>query len=174
MVTATGTLELPASAGASSPQVCPHTPPCPAAYQPDRLAAAVTAPHPEQGWSLLCNGVIAFEDGGAIGPIAAVTEHQRHAANVRGRAGAGATTLIFWLGRPQAIVVIHMVRCRRSRGRRAGVCTGQAALQGRFPQAASRYAPGDAQGDAGNFSSGDYAGPGGRRTRARNLRVPYA
>jgi len=26
----------------------------------------VIAAHPEQGWSLLCNGVIVFEDSGAI------------------------------------------------------------------------------------------------------------
>jgi hypothetical protein len=34
----------------------------------DRLAARVVAAHPEQGWSLLCNGVIAFDDGGLIVP----------------------------------------------------------------------------------------------------------
>jgi hypothetical protein len=26
------------------------------------------ASHPEQGWSLLCNGVVAFDDGGALLP----------------------------------------------------------------------------------------------------------
>jgi hypothetical protein len=34
------------------------------------MAAKVIAAHPEQGWSLLCNGVIAFDDGGAIIPVA--------------------------------------------------------------------------------------------------------
>jgi hypothetical protein len=34
------------------------------------MAAKAIAAHPEQGWSLLCNGVIAFEDGGAIIPVA--------------------------------------------------------------------------------------------------------
>jgi hypothetical protein len=30
----------------------------------------VIAAHPEQGWSLLCNGIITFDDGGAIMPCA--------------------------------------------------------------------------------------------------------
>ena len=30
------------------------------------MAAVVIVAHPEQGWSLLCNGVITFEDTGAI------------------------------------------------------------------------------------------------------------
>ena len=49
---------------------CNHHPQCPPAYAHDRLAARVIAAHPEQGWSLLCNGVIAFDDGGAIIPVA--------------------------------------------------------------------------------------------------------
>jgi hypothetical protein len=28
----------------------------------------VLSGHPEQGWSLLCNGVIAFDDGGDLLP----------------------------------------------------------------------------------------------------------
>jgi hypothetical protein len=28
----------------------------------------VVAAHPEQGWSLLCNGVIVFDDGGMLVP----------------------------------------------------------------------------------------------------------
>jgi len=34
----------------------------------DREAARVLAGHPEQGWSLLCNGVIAFDDTGELLP----------------------------------------------------------------------------------------------------------
>ncbi len=45
---------------------CAHQPACPAAAETDRLAAIVIAAHPEQGWSLLCNGVIVFDDTGAI------------------------------------------------------------------------------------------------------------
>lgn len=45
---------------------CRHQPRCPDALAPDRVAAHVMASHPEQGWSLLCNGVVLFDDGGAL------------------------------------------------------------------------------------------------------------
>lgn len=48
--------------------MCPHKPPCPTADSPDREAALPLASHPEQGWSLLCNGVLAFEDTGELLP----------------------------------------------------------------------------------------------------------
>ena len=48
--------------------MCPHWPRCPSADQPDREAARAIASHPEQGWSLLCNGVILFDDGGELRP----------------------------------------------------------------------------------------------------------
>ena len=32
------------------------------------IAARAVARHPEQGWSLLCNGVVLFDDGGALLP----------------------------------------------------------------------------------------------------------
>ena len=38
------------------------------ANAPDRLAARVTISRPEQGWSLLCNGIVLFDDGGALLP----------------------------------------------------------------------------------------------------------
>jgi hypothetical protein len=41
---------------------------CPAADAPDRDAAQVVVSHPEQGWSLLCNGVVLFDDNGALLP----------------------------------------------------------------------------------------------------------
>jgi hypothetical protein len=47
---------------------CAHTPRCPSAEGSDRDAAQVIACHPEQGWSLLCNGVVLFEDTGEILP----------------------------------------------------------------------------------------------------------
>jgi hypothetical protein len=47
---------------------CPHRPPCPAADRSDREAARVVAAHPEQGWSLLCNGVVTFDDTGDLLP----------------------------------------------------------------------------------------------------------
>ena len=47
---------------------CPHTPTCPVPSDPDREAAHVIVSHPEQGWSLLCNGVVIFEDTGELLP----------------------------------------------------------------------------------------------------------
>jgi Family of unknown function (DUF5999) len=41
---------------------------CPAPTDPDREAAHVIVSHPEQGWSLLCNGVVIFEDTGELLP----------------------------------------------------------------------------------------------------------
>jgi hypothetical protein len=48
--------------------MCRHHPICPSAEQSDRDAARVVASHPEQGWSLLCNGVVLFEDTGELLP----------------------------------------------------------------------------------------------------------
>jgi Family of unknown function (DUF5999) len=48
--------------------MCPHTPPCPAPSAPDREAAHTIVSHPEQGWSLLCNGVVTFDDTGELLP----------------------------------------------------------------------------------------------------------
>ncbi|MER5781284.1 DUF5999 family protein [Streptomyces mobaraensis] len=51
-----------------TPRSCPHTPPCPPATSPDREAAHTIVARPEQGWSLLCNGVLAFDDTGELLP----------------------------------------------------------------------------------------------------------
>jgi hypothetical protein len=48
--------------------MCSHQPQCPSADSPDREAAHAIASHPEQGWSLLCNGVILFDDLGELLP----------------------------------------------------------------------------------------------------------
>jgi hypothetical protein len=48
--------------------MCQHQPRCPGALAPDRAAARVQASHPEQGWSLLCNGVVLFDDAGVLLP----------------------------------------------------------------------------------------------------------
>ena len=48
--------------------VCHHEPACPPPDAADRYRAHVLASHPEQGWSLLCNGVIVFDDLGALLP----------------------------------------------------------------------------------------------------------
>ena len=48
--------------------MCQHEPPCPAANAMDRDAARVIATFCEQGWSLLCNGVVCFDDLGELLP----------------------------------------------------------------------------------------------------------
>ena len=48
--------------------MCKHQPRCPDALASDRMAACAMARRPEQGWSLLCNGVVLFDDGGALLP----------------------------------------------------------------------------------------------------------
>jgi len=48
--------------------MCRHQPSCPTADASDRDAARVVSSHPEQGWSLLCNGVVLFEDTGELLP----------------------------------------------------------------------------------------------------------
>lgn len=47
---------------------CPHDPRCPPADVVDREAARIVAAHPEQGWNLLCNGVVVFDDTGELLP----------------------------------------------------------------------------------------------------------
>lgn len=56
---------------------CPHRPPCPAADRPDREAARLVATHPEQGWNLLCNGVVTFDDTGDLLPDGRVVAPHR-------------------------------------------------------------------------------------------------
>ncbi|WP_238429863.1 DUF5999 family protein [Frankia nepalensis] len=56
---------------------CQHHPICPSADAPDRDAARMVRAHPDQGWSLLCNGVILFEDTGEILPTGRTVEPRR-------------------------------------------------------------------------------------------------
>lgn len=71
-------LTVPAQAQTS----CQHIPPCPRATAADHAAAHVIVYHPEQGWSLLCNGDILFDDGGELlsdgRPIAAHRAEPKH------------------------------------------------------------------------------------------------
>ena len=48
--------------------MCQHRPQCPSALAADRMAARVAVSHPGQGWSLLCNGIVLFDDAGALLP----------------------------------------------------------------------------------------------------------
>lgn len=68
--TLTGTTRMPDS-------LCTHTPKCPTATSSDREAAQVVAAHPEQGWSLLCNALVVFEDTGELLPDGQVVAPHR-------------------------------------------------------------------------------------------------
>ena len=63
--------------------MCRHQPPCPPANRPDREAARTVAAHPEQGWSLLCNGVVVFDDLGELLPDGRAVAPHRPAPVVR-------------------------------------------------------------------------------------------
>ena len=58
---------------------CTHSPACPDAAADDRDAAHVLVSHPEQGWSLLCNGIVLFEDFGELLPNGKSFGARRHA-----------------------------------------------------------------------------------------------
>ncbi|MEU3171818.1 DUF5999 family protein [Streptomyces sp. NPDC007000] len=45
-----------------------HSPPCPPAGASDHLAACVHVAYPAAGWSMLCSGLILFEDAGYLLP----------------------------------------------------------------------------------------------------------
>ena len=60
--------------------LCRHLPPCPASDALNREAARTVAHHPEQGWSLLCNGIVVFEDTGELLPDGRVIPPHRPAS----------------------------------------------------------------------------------------------
>ncbi|MFI1726426.1 DUF5999 family protein [Streptomyces sp. NPDC020489] len=57
--------------------MCRHSEPCPTADSADSEAAVVVVSQPEQGWSLLCNGVIVFDDTGDVRPDGHATAPHR-------------------------------------------------------------------------------------------------
>lgn len=61
---------------------CRHTPKCPSADSSDREAAQVVSAHPEQGWSLLCNALVLFEDTGELLPDGQIIAPHRPLATV--------------------------------------------------------------------------------------------
>jgi hypothetical protein len=61
---------------------CPHRPPCPAPDAPDHDGARLLSAHPEQGWSLLCNRVVVFDDTGELLPDGRVIPPHRPAVRV--------------------------------------------------------------------------------------------
>jgi len=59
--------------------MCDHRPACPGAGEPAHESARTVASHPQQGWSLLCNGVVLFDDTGEILPDGrTVAPHRSH------------------------------------------------------------------------------------------------
>ncbi|KFG09534.1 MULTISPECIES: DUF5999 family protein [Streptomyces] len=59
--------------------MCAHQTQCPSTDRTDRDAAHVVAAHPEQGWNLLCNGAIVFDDTGELLPDGSVVAPRRPA-----------------------------------------------------------------------------------------------
>ena len=57
--------------------MCAHRPACPPAAAVDHDAARLITWHPEQGWGLLCNGVVIFDDSGELLPDGRVLPPQR-------------------------------------------------------------------------------------------------
>ncbi|WP_411076260.1 DUF5999 family protein [Streptomyces sp. cmx-4-7] len=57
--------------------MCQHQPQCPGALRPDGQAARSIVAHPEQGWWLLCNGTLLFEDTGRLLPSGEIVRPQR-------------------------------------------------------------------------------------------------
>jgi hypothetical protein len=66
-----------------------HTPNCPEFEASDREAALSAAHFPEQGWSLLCNGVLLFDDSGELLPNDRIIAPRRP-ASTRPTAGSAA------------------------------------------------------------------------------------
>jgi hypothetical protein len=77
---------LPAAPSNARAPMCDHFPPCPPTTAPDRDAARTVAAHPEQGWSLLCNGVVLFEDTGYLLPNGCVAPPRRRVGPLAGAA----------------------------------------------------------------------------------------
>lgn len=57
--------------------VCAHQPQCPPAEARDGQAARVRVHRPEAGWSVLCNGMVLFEDTGCLRPDGMIGEPRR-------------------------------------------------------------------------------------------------
>ncbi|WP_432100679.1 DUF5999 family protein [Streptomyces sp. WAC 04229] len=54
--------------------MCTHRSSCPAT---DSVVAHIVAAHPEQGWNLLCDGTIVFDDTGELRPDGRVVAPRR-------------------------------------------------------------------------------------------------
>ena len=81
-------------------EMCRHHPRCPDALAPDRGAARTVASHPEQGWSLLCNGVVLFDDTGMLLPDGRTVGRTLSVADDRRRGRNGSDIVIAVSGGP--------------------------------------------------------------------------
>ncbi len=70
--------------------MCQHQPPCPQHDAGDGEAARIVSAQPEQGWSLLCNGIVVFDDTGELLPDGSVVAPHRGPALHATHAGAAA------------------------------------------------------------------------------------
>ena len=71
--------------------MCRHQPHCPGADAPDRDAARIVSSHPEQGWNLLCNGVVTFDDTGELLPDGSIIAPRKpHPSETRSSAHSAA------------------------------------------------------------------------------------
>jgi hypothetical protein len=57
--------------------MCSHQPSCPNSDSRPHHTAVIVAAHPEQGWSLLCDGTIVFDDTGELRPDGRVVDPHR-------------------------------------------------------------------------------------------------
>ncbi|MFE7839853.1 DUF5999 family protein [Streptomyces sp. NPDC057474] len=57
--------------------MCTHRPARPAADGTDHHTAVIVSAHPEQGWNLLCDGRIVFDDTGELLPDGSVVAPRR-------------------------------------------------------------------------------------------------
>jgi hypothetical protein len=73
---ATAVQALLAEMGAAG-LVCAHQPECPSAEARDCQAAQVRVHLPEAGWSMLCNGVLVFDDTGCLRPDGVIVKPRR-------------------------------------------------------------------------------------------------
>jgi hypothetical protein len=70
--------------------MCSHHPACPPADAIDWWAARTITEHAGQGWTLLCNGALVFDDRGALlpgGRVAAISDTPGTASGREDRSG---------------------------------------------------------------------------------------
>jgi hypothetical protein len=70
--------------------MCSHNPACPPADAIDWWAARTITEHVGQGWTLLCNGALVFDDHGALlpgGRVATISDTPGTASGGEGRSG---------------------------------------------------------------------------------------